>query len=189
MLSLSNVIRLMVLGGLLAVALVAVKACSQPPTGMERFAVKSLKKLTVLEAPPSQPGVALQGQEGEVRLSDYRGKVALVNVWATHCPPCVAEMPSLDRLQSLRGGDDFEVVTVSFDRRPEEVTRWFERNGITRLPVIMDTNLTLNRGLEMPGLPTTVLYNRSGREVARVAGEADWASPEALALVDYLIAQ
>ena len=179
----------MILGALLAVAFVAVKACQPPPGGLERFSVASLKRLTTLDAPPVQPSIAFATPEGEITLADYRGQVVLVNAWATWCPPCVAEMPSLDRLQGLRGGADFQVVPVSLDRRMEDIGAWYGRNGIEALPVIHDGSFQINSRLELPGLPTTVLYNRDGREVARLPGEAEWDSPEALALVDYLIAQ
>ena len=189
MFTLSNAIRLMILGGMLAVALVAVRACQQPPTALERFATGTLKRLTTLDSPPVQPGTAFATPDGTTRLSDYRGRVVLVNAWATWCAPCVAEMPSLERLAELREGEAFAVVPISLDRRIEDIGAWYGRNGIDDLPVIHDGSFTLQRGLELPGLPTTILYDRTGREVARLPGEADWASDEALALIDHLVAQ
>ena len=188
--SLANAIRLMILGGLLAVTLVVVKACQQPPGGLDRFAVDSLRKLTQLDAPPVQPALDFDTPEGgTVTLADYRGRVVLVNAWATWCPPCVAEMPSLNQLARLRGGADFAVVPVSLDRRIEDASAWFARNAITDLPVIHDGTYAINSRLRLPGLPTSVIYDRNGREIARLPGEADWASDEALALIDYLVAQ
>ena len=163
MLTLSNAIRLLVLGGLFAVALVVVKACQQAPTGMDRFAVESLRKLTALDAPPVQPALTFAGPDGEVTLADYRGRVVLVNAWATWCPPCVAEMPSLDRLEQMRGGADFAVVPVSLDRTMEEAQTWYARNGIEVLPVIHDGSFAINTRLRLPGLPTSILYDRNGR--------------------------
>ena len=187
--SLSNAIRLMIFGGMAAIALVAIRACQPPPTAMDRFAVASLKQLTSLDAPPTQPSLTFDTPDGTVTFEDYRGQVVLVNAWATWCPPCVAEMPSLDELQRLRGGEDFQVVPVSLDRRMDDISTWFERNEITDLPVIHDGTYAINSQLALPGLPTTILSDRNGREVARLPGEADWASQEALALIDYLIAQ
>ena len=187
--SLANAIRLMILGGAIAVLLVAVKACQPPPGALDRFSVGSLKKLTTLDAPPVQPLVEFTTPDGTVSLEDYRGKVVLVNIWATWCPPCVAEMPSLDRLQALRGGDDFAVVPISLDRRIDAVPEFYDRTNVTELPVIWDGTFAVNTRLQLPGLPTTVLYDRNGREIARLPGDADWASEEALALVDHLIAQ
>ncbi len=179
----------MILGGLLAVLIVGVKACQPPEGPLERFAVGSLKKLTTLDTPPVQPLSSFQTPDGEVSLVDYRGKIVVLNVWATWCPPCVAEMPSLDALQGLRGGDDFAVVPVSLDRRLEEIPEFYERTGVQNLPIIWDKTFSTNSRLRLPGLPTTIIYDRGGREIARLPGEADWASDEALALVDHLIAR
>lgn len=189
MLTISNAIKLMIFGGLLAVALVAVKACQAPEGALDRFAVKSLSKLTTLDAPPAQPGLPLSTPDGEVTLADYRGKVVLLNAWATWCPPCVAEMPSLDELQGLRGGADFAVVPISFDRKMDDAQTFYDRNNLSSLPLIHDGSFAVNARLELPGLPTSILYDRNGRELARLPGEADWSSEEALALIDYLIEQ
>lgn len=179
----------MIVGALLAVAFVGVKACQAPPSALDRFAVGSLKKLTSLEAPPSLPSTAFETPDGTITLSDYRGQVVLLNAWATWCPPCVVEMPSLNQLQTLRGGESFQVIPISLDRTQAEIEDFYAANDLTALPIIQDRDYTINSRLELPGLPTTILYNRYGREVARLSGEADWASDEALALIDYLIAQ
>jgi len=98
-------------------------------------------------------------------------------------------MPSLDRLQAMRGSPDFIVVPISLDRTPEDAKVWLEKNELRNLESWHDTSYRLTGEVKLPGLPTTILYNRDGREVARVPGEAEWDSPEALALIDYLIAQ
>ncbi|WP_298914304.1 TlpA disulfide reductase family protein [uncultured Algimonas sp.] len=185
-LSLANAIKLMIFGGLLTFAFAGVKACQQPEGALDRFAVGSLGKLTSLDAPPTQPGLTFVTPDGEIMLADYRGKVVLVNAWATWCPPCVAEMPSLDELQRLRGGDDFAVVPVSLDRTMEEAADFYDRTGLTDLPLVHDGSFAINAQLELPGLPTSVIYDEHGRELARLPGEADWASEEALALIDHL---
>lgn len=189
MFSLSNAIKVMIFGGFLAVALVTVKACQAPEGALDRFAVKTLSKLTQLEAPPVQPSTVFDTPTGSVTLADYRGKVILVNAWATWCPPCVVEMPSLDELERLRGGDDFAVVPISLDRTMDEIADFYDRTELTDLPIIHDGNFSINARLELPGLPTSIFYDRNGREIARLPGEADWASEEALALVDYLLDQ
>jgi thiol-disulfide isomerase/thioredoxin len=188
MFSISNAIKLMIFGGLLAFVGVAVKACQPPAGALDRFAVKSLSKLYSMEAPPAQPLLDLATpDDATVSLEDYRGKVVLVNIWATWCAPCVAEMPSLDELQRLRGGDNFAVVPISLDRTLEEAETFYSRTGLTDLPLIHDGNFAMNARLQLPGLPTSVLYDEFGRELARLPGEADWASEEALALIDHLI--
>lgn len=189
MFTLSNAIKLMVFGGLVAFVTVSVKACQAPEGALDRFAVDSLSKLTVLEAPPAQPSLTFSTPDGQTNLEAYRGKVVLVNAWATWCPPCVAEMPSLDELQRLRGGDDFVVLPISLDRSMEEAAKFYERTNLTDLPLIHDGTFAINARLELPGLPTSIFYDEFGRELARLPGEADWASEEALALVDHLIGQ
>jgi len=185
--SLANAIRLMLIGGLVAVFLVFVQSCQQPKTGLDLFAKDSLKKLTVLEAPPAQPIMTFSSSDGtSMRLSDYRGKVILVNVWATWCAPCIAEMPTLNGLQAQKGGGGFEVVTISLDRTAEEAEIWLKENNIDNLPAWHDGTFGLNAKLLLPGLPTSIFYNRTGLEIARIPGEVDWTSAEALALVDHL---
>ena len=186
MFTISNAIKLLVFVGLVAFVTVSVKACQAPEGALDRFAVGSLSKLTVLEDPPVQPGLTFTTPDGDVTLEDYRGKIVLVNAWATWCPPCVAEMPSLDELQRLLGGEDFAVVPISLDRNMSEATEFYERTGLTDLPLIHDGSFAINARLELPGLPTSVFYDEYGRELARLPGEADWASEEALALVDHL---
>lgn len=185
--SLVNAIRLMLIAGCVAVFLVVVQSCSQPKTGLELYAKDSLKKLTALEVPIVQPLMTFKGPDGaEMTLSNYKGKTILVNIWATWCAPCIAEMPMLDQLQAQKGSAKFEVVTISLDRTAQEAESWFEKNNITNLPLWHDSSYAVSGKLELPGLPTSIFYNAQGREVARIPGEVDWTSPEALALVDYL---
>jgi len=188
MFTLANAIRVMLLGGLVALVFVIVQSCQVPKSGLDRFAVKSLRKLTVLPGPPSQPTMTFDLPDGATaQLSDYRDKVILVNAWATWCPPCVAEMPTLDDLQKLRRGPKFEVVTISIDRTLEDAQLWFEDNNIENLPIMHDGTYSLPQRLDMPGLPVSIFYDRQGREIARLPGEADWTSSEALALIDAVI--
>ena len=177
----------MLLFGLCAVLLVIIQSCQSPKSELDRFSVASLKKLIVLETPPPQPqGLYLSPTGIEMKLSDYHGKIVLLNVWATWCPPCVAEMPSLDALEAQMGGADFAVVPISLDRRASHIPSFYDTARIKHLPAWHDASFGLNGALELPGLPTSIFYNRSGREIARIAGEVDWDSPEALALVKYL---
>ena len=186
--SVANAIRLMLVVGVVAVFLVVVQSCSQPKTGLDLFAKGSLKKLTALENPPAQPNMVFTSPNGtEMRLSDYKGKVILVNIWATWCAPCIAEMPMLNDLQVARGGANFEVVTISLDRTAAEAEAWLRKNKIDNLPIWHDGTYNVSAKLVLPGLPTSIFYNKSGREIARIPGEVDWTSEEALALVDYLV--
>jgi len=125
--------------------------------------------------------------DSQLQLSELRGKTVVLNVWATWCPPCVKEMPSLDRLQKLRGGDDFEVITISIDRTKYEPSKFFQDNDIENLKPWHDGSFGIPGNLQLRGYPTTLIYSPEGREIAILEGEAEWDSPEALSLVDYLL--
>lgn len=169
---------------------VGVQSCQRPASGLEAFAEDSLKKLTLRETPPLPPTSIFDTADGlQLKLEDLRGKVVVLNIWATWCPPCIKEMPSLDRLEGLRGGDDFQVVTISIDRTKYEPAKFFADNDIRNLSPWHDGSFGIPGNLQLRGYPSTIIYNRSGREVAILEGEAEWDSEEALALVDYLIAQ
>ena len=121
-------------------------------------------------------------------LAEYKGKWALVNFWATWCAPCKKEMPMLDALQAEMGGDDFEVVTIGTRRSPAPLMReFFEEVGIQNLPLHQDPQSPLAREMGLAALPTTVLLNPEGQEVARLMGDADWASEDARTLITSLL--
>jgi len=176
--------------GLFGVCFVLVQSCQPPATGLDAYAQDSVKKLTVREAPPTQPSTVFKTADGqELSLKDLRGKVVLVNIWATWCAPCLKEMPSLDRLQALRGREAFEVVTISIDRTKFEPAKFFTDNEIENLIPWHDGSYGIPGNLQLRGYPTTVIYNAQGREIAILEGEAEWDSPEAMRLVDYLLSR
>ncbi len=117
-----------------------------------------------------------------VTLMDKRGRVVLMNFWATWCPPCIREMPSLDRLQARFDKSVFEVVLISEDRDPSVIEPFYERLRLENLAGYHDPYSRLSRELGVPGLPTTILIDRNGNEVGRVLGSAEWDSPAALAV-------
>ena len=133
------------------------------------------------------PKLAFRAKAGKDRhFSDFGGKIVLVNFWATWCGPCIREMPSLLRLQKARGGADFTVIALSQDLRGwPVVTPFLEKNGLAELPVYMDQKTAISRAMNIKGLPTSILLDREGRELGRLAGHAEWDSREALALIDY----
>lgn len=185
--TLSNAIRLMCFIGVVALFFVIVQSCQKPKVGLKFYATGGIKALTVLDAPPPQPRLTFTDADGEtMTLADYQGKVILVNVWATWCPPCVVEMPMLNDLQAQRGGRDFQVINISLDRTAEEARAYLIEKELTNLRDWHDGTYKLPSALKVPGLPVTILYDRNGREVARLSGEADWVSPDALRLIDTL---
>jgi thiol-disulfide isomerase/thioredoxin len=122
-------------------------------------------------------------------LSDWHGKVVLLNIWATWCVPCREEMPMLDKLQAELGGNDFQVVVVNIDRGGADKPRSFlAETGATHLGLYTDPTGKLFSKVKAVGMPTTLLLDREGREIGRLVGPADWDSPEALALIKAAIA-
>ena len=122
-------------------------------------------------------------------LTAFRGRVTLLNFWATWCTPCRAEMPALDALQRDLGGPDFHVAPLSVDRGGAEKSRaFYEEIGLKDLPLYLDPRSTLAKEFAVLALPVTVLLDREGREVARLTGDADWHSSEAQAAIRHLIA-
>jgi thiol-disulfide isomerase/thioredoxin len=178
----SKLSRLAIIIIAIGVASLGVKFALPPQSTTPEFTKRQVQ--------PELPNVAFTDGEGHRRtLADYRGKIVLLNVWATWCPPCRKEMPSLDRLQAQLGGDDLEVVPLSVDRGgAEAVRRFFAANGVRHLAVEVDSSTEAQAALGIPGLPTTILIDRQGREVGRFVGAADWDSPKVIAFFRSTIA-
>ena len=140
---------------------------------------------TPFAAPRPLVNVTFEDGEGRQRsLADFRGKIVLLNLWATWCGPCRQEMPTLDRLQSQLGGPDFEVVALSIDRDGATVVRkFFNETRVQALNVYVDPTAAAQSKLEILGVPTTLLIDRQGREVARHIGVAEWDRPEIVATI------
>jgi len=117
-------------------------------------------------------------------MESLRGKVLLVNVWATWCIPCREEMPTLDALQVALGGDNFEVVALSIDRAGTPVVRkFYDEIGVKHLKTYVDKTMLSATALRTVGLPTTILINRQGQELGRLVGPAEWDDPEMIAFL------
>lgn len=146
-------------------------------------------RLSVFDQTRPVPEIRFQDEHGhELTMADFRGRVVLLNVWATWCVPCRKEMPTLDRLQARLGGKDFLVMALSIDRKGVEAVRGFYQEvGVEKLAIYIDPSGKGSRPLAIPGVPTTLLIDREGREVARKMGEAEWDSPEMVALVERAI--
>ncbi|WP_339743462.1 TlpA disulfide reductase family protein [uncultured Maricaulis sp.] len=160
-------------------------AMGKSETGaLDSYGRGEMHSFVTLSDAPAQPALAFTDAEGgEHHLSDYRGKVILVNLWATWCGPCVEEMPALNRLQQEFGGENFDVVTISFDRTFEPIAEFFEREQIDSLPVLRDASFSSLNLVGALGLPMSILYDGYGREIGRLPAPADWDSDEAHALI------
>lgn len=171
----------------IALALGANAAAAQDLSGLTTGAMRGVVLHDAPQAISSAP--YLRADETEGTLSDFAGQVILLNFWATWCPPCREEMPALNALQETLGSDEFRVVTLATGRNPPQaIRRFFEEEGVTALPQYRDINQQIARDMGVFGLPITVILNREGQEIARLRGDADWASPEAMALIAALIA-
>lgn len=175
--------------GLLAALYVLFSALSKPAdeTSLKRFAVGEMQKLMVVRDAPKQPlNVFYDGAGAEKRLSDFRGKVVLVNLWATWCAPCITEMPTLAALADAYKGRAFELVAISVDRNDMKARAVgdLEKLAGDRLAFYHDPGSAIAFEVKAQGMPTSILYDRNGQEIARLAGEADWSSAEARALID-----
>lgn len=138
------------------------------------------------------PAVAFRHKAGglirDVSLQDFAGKVVVLNFWATWCPPCVAEMPSLDRLQAALGEEGLEVVALSEDRGGfQQIDPFYEARGLERLARYVDEGGALARHFGISVMPTTILIGRDGVPVGEVRGAAEWDSPEAQKLLRALL--
>jgi thiol-disulfide isomerase/thioredoxin len=145
--------------------------------------------LTVAAKPLQLPDLAFRDADGrERRLTEWRGRTILLNLWATWCVPCRKEMPALDALQGRLGGEKFEVVAVNIDTRDAEKPKtWLKETGIARLGYYADASAKVFQDLKAVGrafgMPTTLLVDPAGCEIAALAGPAEWASEDALKVV------
>ena len=145
--------------------------------------------LTMATVPLRLPDLAFEDADGKPKkLSDWRGRTVLVNLWATWCVPCRKEMPALDSLQAKLGGKDFEVVAVNIDTRdPEKPKNFLKEANLTRLGYFSDQKAKVFQDLKAVGralgMPTSVLVDAQGCEIATIAGPAEWASDDAVKLI------
>jgi len=145
----------------------------------------TLAKFQLAKQPKPLPELAFNdANDKPLKLSDYKGKIVLLNFWATWCAPCVKEMPSLDRLQAEVDKDKFVVLPLSLDgpSRPK-VAPFYEDKKLSHLGVYFDKGRKAMQALDVSILPTSILVDAQGRELGRLEGEADWEKPEALALM------
>jgi len=143
----------------------------------------------VKDRPPVPDVTFLDGNGNVVAASDFNGKVLLLNFWATWCPPCIREMPALDRLQAEMGSDDFTVVAISADAGGKAVAGPFLRDklGLTNLDLYLDPKFTAWQAFRAGGLPATFAIDRKGRIVGVLRGEAKWDGDDAKALIQHLL--
>jgi thiol-disulfide isomerase/thioredoxin len=145
--------------------------------------------MTMATAPLRLPDLAFEDADGKPKkLSDWRGRTVLLNLWATWCVPCRKEMPALENLQTRLGGPNFEVVAVNIDTRdPEKPKNFLREVNLTRLGYFSDQKAKVFQDLKAIGralgMPTSVLVDGEGCEIATMAGPAEWDSDDAVKLI------
>ena len=181
--------------GVAAVVYIIAQASTNQPTAGSSPAASAkapstlASKLIRPDQPAPPPDYAFQGPDGKaMKVADLKGKVVVLNIWATWCAPCVAEMPTLARLQAAYPETDVVVVPVSIDSADAAAKARLFIARHAPLKFYHDRESKLPFRVNAPGAPTTIVYGRDGLEVARVAGEADWAGAEARALIDKTLA-
>ena len=167
----------------------ACKAAVETAKRMAPLAHGEVAAVTIAANPKSLPALSFKDDQGAYKsLADWRGRTVLLNLWATWCVPCRKEMPALDALERKLGGSGFEVVSVNIDTRdPEKPKEWLRGVGIKTLAYYSDSNAKVFQDLKAIGkafgMPTTLIVDPNGCELANLAGPAEWASDDAVKLV------
>jgi len=145
--------------------------------------------LDMTDPPVPAPDITFRSADGaEHHLSEFIGHGMVINLWATWCAPCVAEMPSLAALSKTLAPDDIAILPLSSDRGGADVVKaFYDRNGIASLPVLLDPKGAAAHAWHARGLPTSIIVDAKGRERARVEGSANWSTPAAASAVRRLV--
>ena len=161
------------------------QATATPTSSSNPLSQGEMIKFVFKREPEALGDIAFVDGTGAAKtLADFKGRVVLLNVWATWCVPCRKEMPALDRLQKDLGSDKFEVVALSVDRGGVEASRKFLNSiSVSSLKLYVDPTAKMSSPLKIIGMPTTLLINADGKEVGRLTGEAAWDSDDAKKLI------
>lgn len=135
-----------------------------------------LNNMAINETPKPISSLIFEDFSGnEINLKDYQGKLVIINFWATWCPPCKKEMPSLDVLYQDNNFKNLEVLAVNMEQPNKIKTeKFFADLNIKNLKIFFDNNLNFVKELKLRGVPTTVLINKKGEEFARIIGEVNF---------------
>ena len=185
----NRVLMIAIAAVLAVIGVVGAITIQQPQEPATAPATKSpVSRFAPIEADLS-PVAPVDGKGQPADMAPYRGKVLLVNLWATWCAPCIKELPSLGTLQQELGGDRFQVVTIAIDERdPAKIEPFLAKHGAANLPVLIDRDRTIEKVAQVIALPTSLLVDRDGKAKAMLTGDACWNTGTALAAVKAFIA-
>ncbi|MDB5431714.1 MAG: thiol:disulfide interchange protein [Caulobacter sp.] len=176
----------------LALLYVTLAACNKPTSDLTSLKTGEFAALKI--AAPGKPGPASEffdPQGKPVKLSDFKGQVVVLNLWATWCAPCVKELPTLAKLSADFAGKPVKVLTVSVDKPANDNLVVSKIASLPPLIGYRDPKYKLAFGLDPqpPGFPATVIFDKNGVEVARMEKDADWSSPQAHKLIEAVLAK
>lgn len=156
-----------------------------PNCTVEKAWAAELRSYLPVSKKKSVPATEFFDRQGKVKsISDYRGRSVVLNFWATWCPPCVKEMPALDRMKQALAGQGIDVIAVNEDKKDfAYVAGYYQELGLQHLEIFMDRDSAFMRATKVSSLPTTLLINEQGDEVAAVLNEAQWDSPAIISFV------
>lgn len=180
--------------GLVFSVALAVAACGKGDSAgafkVQDYAKGELAKLQISAGDRTAPTIPFEGRDRKVTAADFKGKVLVLNLWATWCAPCIKELPSLDRLQGQFKTTDLEVVLLSQDTAGwPAVDKLWPSLKMQNVDSYLDIDMGYTNAFKTPGLPLTLIYDRKGKEVARIMKPVAWDGPEAKALLTALVAQ
>ncbi|PLX84080.1 MAG: thioredoxin [Desulfuromonas sp.] len=134
------------------------------------------------------PNFTLEDVQGnKVSLADYKGKVVILNFWATWCPPCIEEMPSMEKLHQRYKGDDFVLLAVNVEENSRKIVQKFLKKNPYTFPVLLDLDARVQQMYGAYRFPETVIINRNGDIVTKVLGGRDWMDPEIVSVIDFMV--
>ena len=175
---------------LLGGALVAALGAPAHAESLAALATGAMARFKPLQPPKPVPDLVFaDAADQPMSLADLTGKVRLINLWATWCAPCVKEMPSLDRLQAALPRDRFLVLPISLDGPSKpKVAPFYKEKRLDHLGMYFDKGRKTMSLLGVSLLPTSILVDPAGRELGRLEGDADWDTPEGIALMKAALA-
>jgi thiol-disulfide isomerase/thioredoxin len=175
-----------------AVLYVMVSGCSKPATDLKSLATGPMAKLVTPAQPAAVPDIAFTGPDGKpMKLADLKGQVVVVNFWATWCAPCKEEMPSLAALAKDYAGKGVKVVAISVDRLQDGAAarEFLKTHGGLQFYNDPEYRVVFGLSPRPDGIPTTVIYDKAGKEQGRLSGGADWSTEQAKKVMDAVLAK
>lgn len=154
-----------------------------------RFLEGNVSRFKLNNSNAPTPDLVFGDAQGQtLHLSQFKGRVVLMMIWATWCPYCRMDIPKVDAIQAQMGGANFTVLPISVDMKGAPIVKKFlEKNGLSHLPVYTDPHSEISTAMDGGGLPTFYLFDKNGKEIGRMAGQTDWTTPEARALLSAAI--